>query len=74
MKFKVGDKIKTIKSFFIRKRAEMLGTVDAVYPDIAELQYRIKMEKNWSCPVHECEIEKVTPTKGQQLVFPFMEQ
>lgn len=73
MKFKVGDKVRIVKF----PDTDVVGReaiIISVYCDSDLYPYRIEdfLNSSWGCLVLANEIEKVT-TKGQQLLFSFME-
>ena len=76
MKFKMGDKIKIVSNVWWVDRyyTNKVGTVVEVNRS-AGFPYSVSISnesETVNIPVDECEIEKVA-TKGQQLLFSFME-
>ena len=73
MKFKVGDKVKLVGSVFWVERyyTNKIGTVTEVVIN-GSFPYIVSAD-TVKIPVNECEMEKVN-IKGQQLLFPFMDQ
>ncbi len=72
MKYKVGDKVKTVSNIWWRGKhyTNKVGTV--IYVDSSRSFCYIIDMGAIVIPVDEYEIEKVF-TKGQQLLFSFME-
>ena len=73
MKFKVGDKVKIINKVWWIDRyfTNEIGIITNIDGN-SDFQYTISIDA-YKVAVHGREIEKI-PTKGQQLVFSFMEE
>ena len=73
MKFKVGDKVRIVKSKTFPDLIGNIYEVTVVEPPFSLFACRVKSLQGggWNCLMFEKEIEKVV-TKGQQLLFSFM--
>ena len=76
MRFKVGDKVRIVKSLTFPDLIGNIYEVTVVEPQLSSFSCRIKsLSGSWNCLMFEHEIEKVkVVTKNQQLLFSFMEQ
>lgn len=78
MKYVVGDKVKVIYnsngSGIVTRAMNKIGVVESTYDTMVNVEFNEKILSNISIiSLYKNEIEKIF-TKGQQLLFSFMEQ
>lgn len=78
MKFKIGDKVKVIYnsngSGIVKRAMNKIGIVKSINPEMIYIEFGEVVYSDLSATgFYKNEVEKIN-TKGQQLLFSFMEQ
>lgn len=78
MKFKVGDKVKLVNFEYPSENGKV-GVIIQIYKShtspllTIKYPYKVKIDEKFSPPVEESEID-FYQKKGEQLLFPFMNE